>query len=341
MKVRKNGFFVIRSFMIDDLGLRGNELLVYAIIHGFSQDENQYFTGSLNYLTAWTGGTDKKTIIRALNCLIEKGLLEKEEVINNNIKYCRYKSVKTLAKKDAPLLKNNEESNSTVQQNSKINIKEELDLSGGEIPLGSGKISMSSGETPLEVVEKRDWGSGEIPPNNIDIIYKNNIYKSINGADVLGEEKESKKNIKENFSEEELEEILFSTETNNLDNKTQENSKQINSKKYFRNNVLDYINSLSISEKYRAKLIEFYNYRRKIDKRIRTENSINFIINQDFVNEEHAILCIDFAMGNEYVGVKADYINYEKTRNKHFSNLSRKEIYAQEDSKGFRKLIFN
>ncbi len=32
MKIRKNGFFVVQAFMVNDLGLKGNELLVYAIL---------------------------------------------------------------------------------------------------------------------------------------------------------------------------------------------------------------------------------------------------------------------------------------------------------------------
>ena len=36
--------------MITELELKGNELLVYAIINGFSQSEDQEFSGSLSYL---------------------------------------------------------------------------------------------------------------------------------------------------------------------------------------------------------------------------------------------------------------------------------------------------
>lgn len=79
--------------MRNNLNLKGNELLIYAIIFGFSQVENQYFTGSLNYLAEWTGISSKTTVMTILNSLISKGLLEKEEIYNNGIKFCKYKAL--------------------------------------------------------------------------------------------------------------------------------------------------------------------------------------------------------------------------------------------------------
>lgn len=66
------------SFMVNDLNLKGNELLIYAIIYGFSQTENQVYSGSLNYLADWTSSS-KQVMIRNLKRLVEKGLIIKEE----------------------------------------------------------------------------------------------------------------------------------------------------------------------------------------------------------------------------------------------------------------------
>lgn len=72
----KEKYVVIHSFMVDELGLKGNELMIFAIIYGFSQDGESFFKGSLSYLREWTGAT-KATVIRALKSLIEKGYIEK------------------------------------------------------------------------------------------------------------------------------------------------------------------------------------------------------------------------------------------------------------------------
>ena len=45
-----------------NLGLRGNSLIIYAIIYGFSQVEGHYFNGSLQYLSDWTNSTRQGVI---------------------------------------------------------------------------------------------------------------------------------------------------------------------------------------------------------------------------------------------------------------------------------------
>ena len=93
MSIKKESFFTIQAFMVNNLKLKSNELLIYAIIFGFSQIENQYFTGSLNYLAEWTGLSSKTTVKTILNGLLAKGLLEKEDIYKNGVKYCKYKAL--------------------------------------------------------------------------------------------------------------------------------------------------------------------------------------------------------------------------------------------------------
>ena len=38
--VEKENYVVVQGWMITELGLKGNELLIYAVIHGFSQVPN-------------------------------------------------------------------------------------------------------------------------------------------------------------------------------------------------------------------------------------------------------------------------------------------------------------
>ena len=55
--VQENTYLVIQSWMVTDLQLSGNDLMVYAIIYGFSQDGESRFTGSLQYLADWCNAT--------------------------------------------------------------------------------------------------------------------------------------------------------------------------------------------------------------------------------------------------------------------------------------------
>lgn len=89
--VNEKSFITIQAFMVNDLHLKGNELLIYAIIWGFSQDGESEFTGSLQYLADWCN-TSKQTVISALQSLCEKQLILKNVEVKNNIKFCTYKT---------------------------------------------------------------------------------------------------------------------------------------------------------------------------------------------------------------------------------------------------------
>lgn len=88
-RVKDGNYYVVQSFMVKDLKLKGLEKDVYAIIYGFSQAENQKFNGSLQYLADWTTST-KQGVLKVLKSLQDKGLIIKEEKQFNGVKFCEY-----------------------------------------------------------------------------------------------------------------------------------------------------------------------------------------------------------------------------------------------------------
>lgn len=80
------------GWMIKVLHLKGNELLVYAIIHGFCQDGETQFSGSVSYLQAWTGLSYQGTA-NVLKSLVEKGLLAKVSETRNGVIFCKYQTL--------------------------------------------------------------------------------------------------------------------------------------------------------------------------------------------------------------------------------------------------------
>lgn len=74
--VNDNNFIAIQGWMRTKLNLKGNELLIYALIYGFSQDGNSKFKGSRKYIADWCG-CSLDTVDRSLGSLINKGLLAK------------------------------------------------------------------------------------------------------------------------------------------------------------------------------------------------------------------------------------------------------------------------
>jgi len=87
--IKNENYIVVQGFMTNELNLKGNELIIYAIIYGFSQTPGQKYNGSLQYLMEWTNSS-KQGVLKNLKALLDKGLIEKEEKYINNIKYCKY-----------------------------------------------------------------------------------------------------------------------------------------------------------------------------------------------------------------------------------------------------------
>ena len=97
-KVNRENYINIQGWMITDLELKGNELLIYAIIYGFSQVESQTFGGGLKYLADWTNST-KRSVMNCLQSLIEKGHIGKVEKIINGVKFCEYYAISPVVNK--------------------------------------------------------------------------------------------------------------------------------------------------------------------------------------------------------------------------------------------------
>lgn len=163
--VKDGSYILIQSWMIKDLELKGNELLIYAIIYGFSQADGTAFTGSLQYLADWTNST-KQGVIKNLKSLMEKGFVKK---VGENLQKQRifYKAYRVLNKVDQSTKFNGED----VDQSTEFN--------------GTGKQSL-------------------IVSNNIDNNINNNITttnqeenlsKEINLEEKVSEEKSSSSSL--------------------------------------------------------------------------------------------------------------------------------------------------
>lgn len=89
-KVNERNYIVVQGWMLTDLHLKGNELLIYACIYGFSQLDGQVFSGSWQYLADWTNST-KRGVANCLKSLVDKGYLEKADKVVNGVKFCEYR----------------------------------------------------------------------------------------------------------------------------------------------------------------------------------------------------------------------------------------------------------
>lgn len=90
--VNDNNFIAIQGWMRTKLELKGYELLVYALIYGFSQDGNSKFSGTRRYIAEWCG-CSMRTVDNTLTSLLSKKLIVKHEKYVNMIRVCDYTAV--------------------------------------------------------------------------------------------------------------------------------------------------------------------------------------------------------------------------------------------------------
>ena len=95
---RNSDHIIISPWMINDLELKDKELILYALIHGFSRTgSNSVFSGNNAYMAKWLK-VDKQHVTRYTSSLIKKGLVKKEEKDN----VITYKAIIPKKQKDDP-----------------------------------------------------------------------------------------------------------------------------------------------------------------------------------------------------------------------------------------------
>lgn len=90
--LKDNTYVSIQSFMVNDLKLKGNELIVYAVIYGYTQDGEHWFYGTRGHLAEWCGAT-KGTVSNCLKSLMDKGYIIRREVEQFGIVQVQYQAV--------------------------------------------------------------------------------------------------------------------------------------------------------------------------------------------------------------------------------------------------------
>lgn len=92
--VQDLSYIQVEGWMVNKLNLKGNKLMVYAIIHGFTNSENKSidkFKGSLRYLADWTNSS-KQGVLNALDNLMESDYIEKNPIEVNGVNLVEYRS---------------------------------------------------------------------------------------------------------------------------------------------------------------------------------------------------------------------------------------------------------
>ena len=88
--IKDTNYIHIPGWASTKLGLKGNALLIYSIIYGFSQNDSkeQCYKGSIDYLVEWTNST-RQGVERVLGDLLKAGYITKIQATPTNV----YKAV--------------------------------------------------------------------------------------------------------------------------------------------------------------------------------------------------------------------------------------------------------
>ena len=122
--IKNENYINIQGWMLSKLGLKGNQLLIYAIIYGFCQDGESTFHGSLIYFEHWTNST-RQGVIKALKQLQEDGLIIKIEGKPNNAYYINVNKINFNSEQSLP--KNDNECKQSSPNNIDNNINNKID----------------------------------------------------------------------------------------------------------------------------------------------------------------------------------------------------------------------
>jgi len=135
-----NGYINIQGWMITRLGLKGNELILFALIYGFSQDGQSDFHGSITYIQKALQ-ISRPSVVSLLKKLREKGYIQKTKeshyrAVVKKLNYPLEKVVKKLnhtskvsllpTSKETLLNNNNNNNNNNNEQSSEFSFDEEV-----------------------------------------------------------------------------------------------------------------------------------------------------------------------------------------------------------------------
>lgn len=150
-EVSIDNYITIKAFMVNELHLSGNELIVYAVIYGFSQDGSSWFTGSRKYLAAWCQ-TSEKSVTHNLKKLLDAGLIEKRTHYERGCTINDYRAIRSARHRGEETSLGGKKVPSTGEESSPVRGEES----------SPHTIEVDNLVDTIDIVPQNDSGSGSI-----------------------------------------------------------------------------------------------------------------------------------------------------------------------------------
>ena len=91
LKIKRTNFLTLLGWMRYDLDLSGNELIIYGVIYGYSQNGGEY-SGGKQYLADWAN-VDVRTVYNILKKLEGEGLIVKVDYVVDDVRHKGYRAI--------------------------------------------------------------------------------------------------------------------------------------------------------------------------------------------------------------------------------------------------------
>ena len=150
--MENRGYTLIQDWMLD-LPLSYREIAIYAIIYGFSQDNETKFEGSLGYLANKTKST-RDTARNALRRLMDCNLIERTIINKNGVEFHAYKALSAGGGKIQGGMEFFKEGGGKIPPNNKEDNKDINNISNNKAAFDFYKALTEMGVTPQTA---KDW----------------------------------------------------------------------------------------------------------------------------------------------------------------------------------------
>lgn len=125
-KMKEDNYIVIQGWMRTRLRLRGNDLICFALLYGFSQDGASEFRGSHRYIREATGVATDQSVLNIIKRLEDMGLVTKTTEVSGGVKSSSYKAYSQPLKNREGVLQNLEGGSLKIREGGSLKIRDNI-----------------------------------------------------------------------------------------------------------------------------------------------------------------------------------------------------------------------
>ena len=141
-----------------ELGLKGNDLIIFGLIHGFTKDGETWFKGRTPYIQKWINAS-KNTVLSSINYLLENGLIDKKNKLIDGVNTNFYRVPKEVIES---CLGRGAEIEPPKKRGAKIGTRGVQKLTGRGAEIGSDSLYTNNTSNRIDISDFEEKSQTEI-----------------------------------------------------------------------------------------------------------------------------------------------------------------------------------